>query len=311
MSVAVLDPEGIAMTGQPWTALAPLINFTKLSSGAFPVLPRVTIRGLTSDDLGRDDPHSLFRFLIGQTAAMVSHLPRSWALVGEFEQPRDVNVLQSQVIHEEFSRVVDALHLLHDEMVEFPFVILGEGRSPLYSMGAHGAPFPPLQAWSRASNQPYTLSAGEEDPLRELAISLNDHFKAEPDGAVAIGVGRINATRLRFTDADRIIDSAIALEAILLKGSEDELSYRQAVRGAHLLGGSSATRSENFRLLRRAYDRRSKIVHGVKDPGTPSTDAIVSIARKVVLAFVAATRNVSHETLIQKLDESAVVGPKA
>lgn len=296
------------MPAQTWTAIAPLINFTKPSVAPVAVSPTVKIRRLTFEDEGRDDPNSLFRFLTNQTAPLISHLPRSWAVVGEFEQPREAAVAPSEAAHEEFSRVVDALHLLHDEMVEFPFVMIGWGRPPGRWMGAHGAPFPPFQAWNRANSQPYVFSADDENPVRELASSLSQRLKAEPDGAAAIGVGRVNATHLRFTDSDRIIDSAIALEAILLKGSEGELSYRQAIRGSHLLGGSAEARFENFSLLKGAYERRSRIVHGGKDPRTPSTEEIVTITRKVVRAFVVATRSESHEELIRSLDESAVRG---
>lgn len=258
--------------------------------------------------MGGSDPHGLYRLLSSQTTELISGLPQSWAVVGDFDQPWDATVLQIQGVHERFDRVVDALHLLHDELVEYPFVMAGEGRPPIYSQGTRGAPFPPIQAWNRAYNHPYVFSGVDVNPLKELAILLDTRFKSEPEGATTVAVGRVNATHLRSSEADRIIDSAIALEAILLKGSDDELSYRQALRGVHLLGGSESTRFASFSLLKKAYARRSKIVHGMRDPGTPSTEAIVSITRRIVQAFVFETRTATHDELIERLDESAVRG---
>jgi hypothetical protein len=52
----------------------------------------------------------------------------------------------------------------------------------------------------------------------------------------------------------------IVLEGSLLNGIEDELSYRASIRGAALLGQVREP-SEVFRLIKAAYDTRSKIVH--------------------------------------------------
>lgn len=296
------------MVGKPWTALAPLLNFTTDAQEPIPVLAGTQIRRLSEQDQGGDDPNSLFRFLTQQTPETPAGLPRCWALVGDFEQPWDSTVLQPRGVIERFARVTDALHLLHDEMVEFPFVMFGEGRPPVYSMGSRGNPFPSVQAWQRAYNRPYSFPSSETTELRELSQELADRATRDPEGVAAIAVGRLNATHFRYHDGDRIIDSAIALEAILLKGAEDELSYRQAIRGAHLLGGSAAERQETFGFLRKAYVRRSKIVHGAKDPGAPSTNEIVSMTRRIVWTFIEATKRGTHEDLIESLDLSAIRG---
>lgn len=70
---------------------------------------------------------------------------------------------------------------------------------------------------------------------------------------------------------DRIIDLMIAAESLFLHGSgsaqeRGELRYRLAIRTAFFVGSSSLSRHQVFDLMRRAYDVRSKIVHG--DPPT-------------------------------------------
>jgi hypothetical protein len=296
------------MVGEPWTAFAPLLNFTFQSQEPIPVFDDIRIRRLTTEDQGDSDSNSMFRFLTQRTPETPSGLSTSWALVGEFQQPWESTVIQTQGVEERFNRVLAALHLLHDEMVEFPFIMFGKGKPPIYSMGTRSNPFPSLQAWQRAVNRPYMLHPGEAGQLRELAQRLEDQLERDSEGALAIALGRVNATHFRLTDADRIIDSAIALEAILLRGADGEFSYRQAIRGAHLLGGSAYERQETFKFLRKAYDRRSTIVHGAKDPKTPPTDQILSLMRRIIRAFVDATIVMSHEDLIASLDASAVGG---
>lgn len=297
------------MIGKPWRVLAPLLNFTAESQGPIPIFDNIEIRRLTLEDQGGDDPNSMFRFMTQQTQDIPSGLPSTWAIAGEFVQPWQSTVIQVHSTQERFGRVVEALHLLHDEMADFPFVIFGEASRPVYHMGSRSNPFPSLLAWQRALGRPYVLQPVEYVRLKELAGEMDRRVAIDSAGALGIAIGRMNATHLRFVDADRIIDSAICLEAILLKGVESELSYRQAIRGAHLLGGSDSERLDTFRFLRKAYDRRSKIVHGATDPGVPSTDQILTIARRVVLAFVEATRQTPHQSLIERLDSDAVRGP--
>jgi hypothetical protein len=78
---------------------------------------------------------------------------------------------------------------------------------------------------------------------------------------------RIPAQRLvdggsRYREDDAIIDYAIGLEALLMKGISTELSYRFALRGATVLTWNGGDRGESFNQLRDFYDVRSNIVHG-------------------------------------------------
>ena len=62
---------------------------------------------------------------------------------------------------------------------------------------------------------------------------------------------------------DRFVDLRIALEALLLPdGTDRQLSYTLAVRGAWLLGEGAAGRREAWRILRNVYGTASKLVHG-------------------------------------------------
>ena len=78
---------------------------------------------------------------------------------------------------------------------------------------------------------------------------------------------RIPAQRLvdggsRYREDDAIIDYAIGLEALLMKGINAELSYRFALRGATALTWNGGYKSELFNQLQDFYEVRSNIVHG-------------------------------------------------
>lgn len=91
--------------------------------------------------------------------------------------------------------------------------------------------------------------------VKEIMLSPS-HYLSLPLRRLIDGLGR---TRLD----DRIVDYAIGLEALLLTASEkDELSYRFALRGATVLGGSGEDKHQAFQNLRDFYNARSTIVHG-------------------------------------------------
>lgn len=291
-------------------AVSPLFNFHSANRDPIHVLPGVLLRPTTQEDLGKGPgPNSMMEFMLRQVPMFPSTIKFDWVLAGEWIQTSGAGVLESLPMLEAFNRTVEALHLLHDEMVSFPFMLNGEGHPPNYLFGSSGFPFPTNDAWQKALNQPYLLSESEQPEVSSLAKAIEALTRDASEGAAVLAISRLNLTHLRSSDADRIIDAAVALEAILLKGAEGEYSYRQAVRGAHLLGGTPDDRRMTFSLLRRAYDRRSKIVHGARDPMIPSTAEIMTVTRRVVRKFVESLQSLSHDELIEALDHAAIGGP--
>ena len=61
---------------------------------------------------------------------------------------------------------------------------------------------------------------------------------------------------------DKIVDYAIGLEALLLHGTQGELSYRFALRGATVLKEVGEDKKQAHQDLKDFYNARSKIVHG-------------------------------------------------
>ena len=111
-------------------------------------------------------------------------------------------------------------------------------------------------------------------------------FSPAEINVMRIGLDRLNLALGREEIVDRAIDLGISLEVMLLHGIRErtEMTYRASIRGATFLGGSQQDRMKTFKLLRVAYDLRSKAVHtgelkmGKKYNGPPPKDLLEDAA---------------------------------
>jgi len=85
---------------------------------------------------------------------------------------------------------------------------------------------------------------------------------------------------------DRLLDTFIGLEALLLRGSKDEKSFRLSVRAAHLVGDSPERRQFVATLLKKGYGIRSALVHGDIPKGGVKVEGVemdlTTLAREVM-----------------------------
>ena len=75
--------------------------------------------------------------------------------------------------------------------------------------------------------------------------------------------------------AERLVNLAICAESLLLTPDENtEVTHRIALRGAFLLESALRSRESVYKFLKRAYNARSRLVHGGELPlaGTRSRD---------------------------------------
>jgi hypothetical protein len=130
--------------------------------------------------------------------------------------------------------------------------------------------------------------------LTAAVPKLNDEFP--------IAVSRFTSTTERQNPTDRLIDASIGLENLFLQGTNDELSFRLALRAAWFLGQSANERREIFGQLKKVYDSRSRVVHGgVQAPAEPDiVDAAVDSLRRVLRKI--AELNVNPKQLADKLN---------
>jgi hypothetical protein len=128
------------------------------------------------------------------------------------------------------------------------------------------------------AGQPTLLTAAAMptflDPLRAdvgphdgpALTALVDHVTtARADRRLALALRRFDSAYERHTREDALIDLWIAFEALLLPDVEGELSQRAALRIGRLVGQTASERQDAFKLAKKSYGARSRVVHG-KEP---------------------------------------------
>ena len=85
----------------------------------------------------------------------------------------------------------------------------------------------------RAGDHPYLLVPGEEAELATLAGLVDRSLRGGQRGRGSY-YGRLDETHNRQLDADRVIDTAIAMEAILSWRAKGEFSYERLFEEAIL-----------------------------------------------------------------------------
>lgn len=102
----------------------------------------------------------------------------------------------------------------------------------------------------------------------EGLVKFWEAYKAvdfEKNRFIELAIKRFNLSHIRKDLEDKLIDMMIAFEALYLTDNA-ELSYKLATRAAFILGmdKKKSEQKEIYLFLKKAYDIRSKIVHGSK-----------------------------------------------
>jgi hypothetical protein len=117
---------------------------------------------------------------------------------------------------------------------------------------------------------PSTLNPSATSQLPGLYAALK---KPIDDPALDLALRRLFSASERASDEDRLIDSWIAFEALFASDAQTELSFRASLRIARYIGNSRPERERLRAALKKAYDWRSRLVHG----GDPSTAKVAKI----------------------------------
>jgi hypothetical protein len=102
------------------------------------------------------------------------------------------------------------------------------------------------------------------ETLREFWQEFQDKRQKDKLSDLEIALGRFNSSYSGGLE-DRLIDQMIALESLYL-GDSQELRYKLALRAAFLLAKGGKERTQVLKRLRKAYDARSRVVHGQGPP---------------------------------------------
>ena len=168
------------------------------------------------------------------------------------------------------------------------------------------ADLPPLEVTSLINDRCSTRLTPNSEPLdvvdKVRLTKLREAYLAQSSQkSVRVAAERLLSAERRATEADRIVDLCIGLEA-LLSDPKGETTYKIAMRGSAFLAHTGVTNaSEFYRALKRIYSFRSAVVHGSPDPSkdTVSISGVVyrseDIARVVLRRLLRA--RVSEPTL--------------
>ncbi len=123
--------------------------------------------------------------------------------------------------------------------------------------------------FSQQPEQPYVAITGTQPPYRlddedEIAFvrKILETIQGNSLPTLRIVLTRLNKQFTRTDFADKFIDAVIALEALYLYGTSDELRYRLGVRVAAHLGRDAAEKQHLYDLTSLVYQIRSKLAHG-------------------------------------------------
>lgn len=294
----------LSVDGERLEYIAPLIGFEADPAKPIAITPTLRLRPVSEEE---EDELSRAKSILGHHERGLSAAFRfksiKWVIECESTEPTPGH-FSAALAFNSVIRVLQALRIFQDGRVDF--AILGQRTLPYGTIGS-GTPNPAssLHAWSPFDTK-YTLLQSE----RESLVSFTRAFLSHPPGVgsawIELAGGRLDDAHRRELDRDRLIDSVVLLEAVLLHDGEDELGFRLASRGAALLGDSPDKRAELHSTFRGAYNRRSKILHGKADPGTPTGSDVMPLARAVLRTCIAQTEKLRLDTLLRALDSFAI-----
>lgn len=150
-----------------------------------------------------------------------------------------------------------------------------------------GINYPSLPLTNSATTAGTTLTLEEFQAVINLAFEIPSFGGAEGSGKEIVLFRVLRGFGMSGQESG-LLDFAIALEAALLSGTTDELSFRFALYGALFLRDLRDPRT-TYDQLRNIYRVRSKLVHGTRVNAThraaAETDA-AELSRSVVLRAV-------------------------
>jgi hypothetical protein len=231
-----------------WVSITPLVNFESdinradLETGLAIRKISDTEREIMSAD--HFDRFGLELFQSKYTIEQAYEVPKS----DQQAILRTVN-LSNQVVN-----LVTALRLFKPGVVGTKFTSTYE--TTWTPKGGVTKIFPNFQAYY--GGKVFGLQSSEVESFRKF---YHEFKFIENDPDVAIAVRRFRFYYDRPREEDRLIDSMVAFENLLLP-EKLELSLRLATRAANLLGKTPEEKRRVFSLFREAYDVRSSIVHG-------------------------------------------------
>lgn len=275
-----------------------LENFKMAPKATLQVAPGLVLRGLEASEVERlwnENVTLQERYPFGglgghvfSISAVLETTRQTPKIVGaQTGTPANPAKLPSNEVRVDFDRVISALHLLKPGGVRIGMVF--KKSDMLWDVGGafwSGASVPDLHFPKYEFD-----SINDSESLQSLYASLQhaeQQHRQKQIGALLLGVRRIGFSCDRTLDEDKLLDTMIALEAMVLNTAgaaqeRGELRFRLALYVAKLVGGTTEDANRQYKLVQKAYKLRSKVVHGegFKDLERDTVQEVAETARLV------------------------------
>ena len=201
------------------------------------------------------------------------------ALIRELRRPK-AGPMPGIIEDPTFDTVISALRLVRPAAVSYSVVSV-KVRAPLFGtqfgIGAGGSSWssPGRRAWGSST---LVFSERDVDSARRLVDRMTT---ARPNALLSRALDRFSFACERIRAEDALVDAWIALEALYLKRDEQaELAFRAALRVGAFLGRNPDEREWLYRVTKKSYDTRSRIVHG--DPAPLQLHSMSTFCREIL-----------------------------
>lgn len=177
---------------------------------------------------------------------------------------------QQDIIADNLYDLITALRLCHVGFVHIGPLIFCQQRLSSWSLGG-------TTVWSRVSEKnfiiedQYHFGRSNVEVIKRLLMKLQDLRKQGKLNVLQTALTRFHSSYTGQIE-NRIVDQMISFESLYL-GDSQESRYKLAMRVAFLLGKEN--KKAIFDDMKKAYDARSKIVHGNEPPNRIELKPIV------------------------------------
>lgn len=216
----------------------------------------------------------------------------------EYRQSRHSTESSQLEAHNKVQHLVTALRLLTHG---FPRIAFTERHaSSLLALGSS-------RSWSPSLHTGGSLTKIDKTREQELVALYAKLGHSLNTDKAALALARWNSAGDKLTQEDKLVDYWIALESLFVPETEQELSFRVALRIAAFLGEDGSERRQIYDDIRDSYRLRSKIVRGsaskrkTKRTAAELTDLTRSHLRRTLLKILESDQSFTPEKLETQL----------
>ncbi|MYB21687.1 MAG: hypothetical protein F4Y29_04045 [Chloroflexi bacterium] len=157
--------------------------------------------------------------------------------------------------------------------------------------------------WTYSFDKLREVAGPGADVIRRIDELLAQHAPNEVENSLIRAVRWAGRAAESESFEDKFLFSVVALESLLLSGSDRELSFRLSLLVARTLGRDAVSRQKISRDVRRLYGLRSKLVHDGRFEVTEDDQDLAMTIAIETIAQLLTDENVQTFTTGQQLQE--------